>query len=432
MRGAHAITAILLLVVSCAPEAPVPPQPAEIARITVGKGVPGVWVTDMNGDGMNELVLADPSAGSYPGYEGGAVYLLTDPARSRDLSKDSADLVLRGQTAFRRFGTSLASVDMDGDGWPDLAIGSDDGQDVSSRVVLVSGLLRGEQPLEPSAFLTLDGPSTLGQAMTGLDYNGDGAEDLVVSCPVRSEVYVVLGPRSGHIVLPEDADAVIAAGTGSLGWTMGTGHFGPDGAMRLVLSEPVREAVYIVPPGHMGRCDLADIVTATIVSSDAGDNIIGCEVTRGSVAAGDRLIVRTRRTDSERIGTVFVLDGPIAGELDLRQDAPLSFAPVQIGYTMSPALGAPPTAAGPVLAMGFPAQSQIPDSGLTGQVWIVPADLSGAHDLNSAGGGVLWSLRAQDVGMSFFGNVVRFADFTGPDAANLVVAGSGAVVIYGW
>ena len=105
---------------------------------------------------------------------------------------------------------------------------------------------------------------------------------------------------------------------------------------------------------------------------------------------------------------------------------------VHIGHTMSPAMGEPPLALGPMLALGFPAQPQLPESSLTGQVWVVSANLSGVHDLSPASLGPLWTVRAPDAGVTLFGNRVRFGALRRAGTADLVVAGAGTVVIYGW
>lgn len=404
--------------------------PAEVARIVTGGQVPVVLVRDFDNDGLDELVIAEPYAGAYPYFEAGEIHVLPGPVRSRDLSQSSEDLLLRSQSAFKRFGSTLAAADLDGDGYRDLVIGSDTGLDRSASILVVNGTMRGIALLEDSAFLTLEGPPTFGQAITAMDYNQDGAEDLIVSCPVRSEVYVILGPRSGHLTLPDDADVVLTGGAGALGWTMSAGRFGVDGEMQLALAEPIREAVFLVPPRLLGRHDVTQVATAEIRSSDPGDNIIGCEGVSAGGLVEDRLIVRSRRADSEQTGTVFILSPPMVGQLDLRTDTSLTLEPVHIGRTMSPALGFAPS--GPVFALGFPDQTQLPASGLTGQLWMIPADLEGRYELSQLGAGQSWEVRAQDVGLSLWGVTVRFSALTRPGASDLMVAGSGAVVVYSW
>jgi len=278
----------------------------------------------------------------------------------------------------------------------------------------------------------LEGPPTLGQALAVMDYDGDGDDDLLVSCPVRSEVYVILGPREGNLVLPDDADAVLEGGTGSLGWTMSVGRFGPNGEAQLAVAEPVREVVFIVPPGTLGRFAVTDVATGVIHSSNPMDNVLGCEGTTGPTGVADRLIVRVRRTDSEQYGTVFVLTPPIVGDVDLREDVSLTLEPVFIGRTMSPAIGLPSASLGPVLALGFPDQTQLPESSLTGQVWVIPSGLQGTRGLNPADLGQYWDIRAQDVGLSLFGITVRFAALSAPNRSDLLVTASGAVVVYSW
>ncbi|MCB9374245.1 MAG: VCBS repeat-containing protein, partial [Microthrixaceae bacterium] len=115
---------------------------------------------DLNGDGYDDLVIADL-------YDATEVHLgsARGPSRTADL------LLTRGK--------SLAVGDLDGDGFAELVIGH---ADYSETVLVYAGTPAGPSPT-PSVLL-LDDPSwmSFGQsvAVAG-DANGDGFDDLVVS-----------------------------------------------------------------------------------------------------------------------------------------------------------------------------------------------------------------------------------------------------------
>jgi hypothetical protein len=430
------IGALLAGVVSCVePEPPAAalPIPAEVARIKVSGNVPGLVVCDMDQDGQDDLVVADTFAGTYPRNDSGEIRVLKGPIGSGGWYDLPAMLVLRGQEPFRRFGTTMTTADLDGDGFADLVLRAETSADGTGKICVVSGKLRGEHDIESSAFLTITGPATLGQALIGLDYNGDGIEDLIVSAPLRSEVYVVLGARAGHVRLPDEADAILYTDTGSLGWSAASGDFDGDGVPDLAFSEPVSDTVFVVPIGVMGRHHVADVARAAIRSSELKDDIVGVEALPGPGGDSAGLLLRSRRTDVEQAGTLFVLDGPVLGDVDARSDSTMTLeyvAPV-LGST---GMWVRPGATDPwMLAVGTPGRSQIPHSGLKGALWLVSRDLQGTLDLEPATLGQQgWSLMAQDVDSDWMGRDVLTGRLTGPDTQNLIVSAKGAILILAW
>jgi hypothetical protein len=296
-------------------------------------------------------------------------------------------------------------------------------------VCVVSGASRGEQTIESAAFLTVTGPSTLGQAMISLDYNADGVDDLLVSCPVRSEVYVVLGPRTGQIELPQDADAVLFTESGSLGWTATGGDFDGDGSIDLALGEPISDSIFLVPGGLMGRRAATEAAWAVVRSSVPTDDLVGVDALPSSEGGPPALLVRGRRTDSEQTGMVFVLDSPITGNADVRRDSLLSLeyvAAVLGASTVRLSAGSPD-----LLAIGTPGRSQIPDSNLKGGVFLFGPDLQGETRLEPAElASLAWYLRPQDVDLDWLGRDVLTGRVTDPATGNLLVSAKGAVLVF--
>jgi hypothetical protein len=157
-----------------------------------------VAIGDLNGDGFAEVIVGSnwentdgPLAGRVYVYHGG---------RNADAT---ADLTLRGPHEQALFGYPLCVLDLNGDQFGDLAVGS--------------GGSQGDQPLQVRIYfggsrfdaqpdLTLAGPSAsdaFGYAIVPAgDVNGDGLADLLVTAPFQDEVmrnsgavYVYFGGR---------------------------------------------------------------------------------------------------------------------------------------------------------------------------------------------------------------------------------------------
>ncbi|HOJ73873.1 MAG TPA: hypothetical protein PLV57_05790 [Phycisphaerae bacterium] len=438
MRHWFLSTSLLLAgVVACVspasdPSAAGPPEPVELARIDVGKNVPVVMAKDLDGDGLDELIVADPAAGSYPRSAAGRVRVLSAPVTSGDWSELPALLVLRGEQPFRRFGSALAAVDLDGDGVSDIALRAETSPEGEGTVCVFSGTLRGDHGMPSAAYLTLTGPATLGQGMVAVDYDGNGVDDLVVSCPLRSEVYVVLAPRLGHVRLPQDADAILATQSGSLGWTLAAGDFDGDGGLELAVAEPASDTIYVAPVGLMGRQDIDAIARAVIRSGSATDHLVGADALERP-DGGAWLFVRSRRVDVTMAGTLLLLDGPLTGEMDVRRDAYMS-----LEYA-APVLGAsaawirPGGDDGDFLVLATPGRSNIPYSNLKGGLWLLSVDGLGHGVLDPhALGTVGRHLPPQQFGLDWLARDLLIGRPLAPNTTHLIATANGAVVVLGW
>ncbi|MCK6524904.1 hypothetical protein L6R49_26165, partial [Myxococcota bacterium] len=142
-------------------------------------------VVDLDGDGLDELVLGEPRSDS-AGKDAGAVYVLAHDAYGGTVSvTKTADATLTGDPASdAQAGDGLAAADVDGDGYNDLWIGSP-GDDVgglnagaialwSGGVSLASGSLVGAPTLAGAA-----AGDKLGHALSAGDVDGDGLGDLL-------------------------------------------------------------------------------------------------------------------------------------------------------------------------------------------------------------------------------------------------------------
>ncbi|MCK6502237.1 FG-GAP-like repeat-containing protein [Myxococcota bacterium] len=176
---------------------------------------------DTDGDGIADLLVGAWMSDSSGGAEAGAVYLVNGPVSSM-LSLEDADLVLRGESesAHAGIGTLGAGEDLDGDGRPDVIIGSyhDTTEDNTGTAYLVlSPLPMGDNLLSISdaRFTGLVGDGWLDGAVAG-DLNGDAQLDLALASyghnmgdEERGGVYLLYDPPHSGVTSVADADAIL-------------------------------------------------------------------------------------------------------------------------------------------------------------------------------------------------------------------------------
>jgi len=179
-----------------------------------GNVVPGR--SDVNGDGLDDLLIAASDAGL--GGEGlsGSVYVVFGRAGGFPAVLDVT--TLDGSNGFRmdgrgneQAGSSVSSADFNGDGIDDILIGTtapvDEEEGFSSDAYVVFGKPGGFDvtfalgDLDGSnGFRIIDSASEsvqLSQISRAGDFNGDGIEDLVVADGSSGNVYVIYGRNGG-------------------------------------------------------------------------------------------------------------------------------------------------------------------------------------------------------------------------------------------
>ena len=258
-------------------------------------------VGDFNGDGTGDLavgaLLADGPGGDRE--DAGAVHVFYGPPGP------AADATLHGAEAGDRLGESLAAADFNGDGRVDLVAVATFGdgprnsrQDAGETYVFTSVLV-GEIDLADSAppvtVLGVDAGDQLGHSAAGLDFNGDGYDDLVLGAvsadgpdnleTISGEVALVFGSAAPPTTIDSgsgDVPILIGLPQSRLGRTVAAGDLDGDGYDDALLAAPEAAdnagtagtgAVYIVRGGPDGSFP---------------DDVAGVEVVYGR-AQGDRL-----------------------------------------------------------------------------------------------------------------------------------------------
>ncbi|MCP4918810.1 MAG: hypothetical protein GY913_18045 [Proteobacteria bacterium] len=299
----------------------------EVASVTIhGEngsffGVDLVRTGDLMGKGVPVLLASEPGAvGS-----DGAVFVFASDELDADM--DAGDAIkLKGRHSGQA-GYSFDAGDLDGDGTPDLAIGSptETGDRAADGVLrILNGPITADQDLSSDG---LTGPSAAGGAGSSVsvgDVTGDGLADVLVGAP-RAQVsafgsgaaYLIEGPGTGagelddHYVF-EGEGAGDLAGTSVFALNDATG----DGYGDIAVSAPNAETVYVLFGPINDSVDLDDgdmflIGDGTI--DDFGEHLGAFGDLDGDGVDDIGVGVPTAATGA---GVVYGFYGPLSGVLD--------------------------------------------------------------------------------------------------------------------
>ena len=356
----------------------VPPADATIAGI--GTDTDFGWQVapagDINGDGITDLVVGDPSNTSVAQFAGRAYVFLGPLTGNIDTSKAVA--TISAEAFGDNLGFSVASAgDVNGDGIDDILIGarSNDTNDTQSgRVYLFYGPVSGSlAAANADAIIFGAAFDEVGRAVAPAgDLNGDGFGDIILGTDIagaagRGQVFVFNGPLSGERSVTT-ADATI------------TGSFDNE---------------------SFG----ASVASAGDVNGDGINDII----------------VGAPRFPLNGVGTgrAYIFYGPIAGSLiDTQADA------IIFGEDLNDDFGVSVAAAHDVNGDGFPdvivgADQLFADAG-AGKAYVFYGPLSGSIQAATAGA-ILVGETDRDL---FGGAVTSVGDFNGDGFGDVTVGAS--------
>jgi len=194
---------------------------------------------DYNGDGRGDLMVGVPYANG-AGYYAGEAAILYGPL-DESVSLNEADGLLLGESTYDYAGTWVGDVgDLSGDGIPEVAITASG----TDTLYLMEGPLYGTYNLAV-ADTRLVATQGAGQAVTHLDLNNDGHEDIALSTTTdyTTDTYysgitwIAYGPFDADRDLVKDADATItgASSYDAAGYDLEAADLDGDGTEELLL-----------------------------------------------------------------------------------------------------------------------------------------------------------------------------------------------------
>lgn len=328
---------------------------------TVAEGALGWSVAttpDVDGDGVQDLLLGAPgtggSASSIPGY----AYLVTaDPTGDLSLPND-ARAVFVGAANGANAGYFADDVgDVTGDGVVDLLISAYQAHDLNGSTgqsYLFPGDVTGTQNVGTDAVTTLYGNNWaggMGSWVSSGDLTGDGAPDLVISAHtshvtgfLNGAVFVLSDPPDGVLAMETAADvAITGADWSGFGMVTCIGDWTGDGYDDLAATGSSSPGTVYVLAGPFND----DTTTASAVASFAGLGTYILDQTGWAIDAvdldhdgSDDLAIGSPHVDTTTAGpgALDVFYGPLAGgatDLSTADVNVTGTAPQAIGYAVA-------------------------------------------------------------------------------------------------
>lgn len=241
---------------------------------------------DLDGDGLADLIAgasqADDGSWEWSGSGCVSIWLEGGPTGARTIV--DADDRIFGTWFELGLGATLASGDLDGDGYADLLVGAPEWETALGVVAVVPGDGAGDWPHQIEAAATTLVYGSAEASSLGLDppcapgdLDADGARDLVLGSSASGGVWLWSGVPAG-VTGPGSADVHIVGEPGSFGAALACdGDLDGDGADDLLVGDPLADGVGAV---HRFLSPLGGAATLTPGDADGRE--------RGD-AAGDQL-----------------------------------------------------------------------------------------------------------------------------------------------
>ncbi|MFD1567449.1 integrin alpha, partial [Halolamina litorea] len=244
---------------------------------------------DVNGDGIEDVLVGAPRNNTPNGNGSGAVYVFYGPVVDREIDAESANATLYGVEGGDGAGYSLAAGDVDDDGTDDIVVGApfeETGADDAGAVYVVYGGSLENRSLA-DANHTFYGESYgdhAGRSVATVNRtDGDdvlvGASGNDIAAEDAGAVYVISGADPGTLNLTNATPTLTGEGPGDrAGWSLdGIGDFDGDGSNDFVVGAPNNSstaadagAAYVITANVSGTESLSN-ATLKLAGENASD-----------------------------------------------------------------------------------------------------------------------------------------------------------------
>ncbi|WP_179117391.1 VCBS repeat-containing protein, partial [Leptonema illini] len=210
---------------------------SSVTTITVRKGIN----KDINGDGYADVVVGAPQYSSNTGRA--YVFHSTGSGGVTITTAGSASTTITGE-ASSKLGVSVATGDVNGDGFADVVVGANGYSSDTGRAYVFhsagSGGVTITSVTSASAIITGEGAANqFGYSIATGDINGDGYSDVLAGAHGCSKTYVFHSSGSGGVTIASAASAsrmITGEGSGhQFGVSVATGDVNGDGFADVVV-----------------------------------------------------------------------------------------------------------------------------------------------------------------------------------------------------
>ncbi len=285
-------------------------------------------VGDYDHDGLPDFCIGAFYYATYGGVsQPGLIRLVADAGSGVDGESDAAMLTVYGAERSINLGSSLAGLDIDGDGFDELLVGADESEDLYGGVYLFeegrSGVLSSadaDQTWRGETYV-----SYAGEAMdTPGDVNDDGVDDVLITAKQAGDgaAYIIWGGAELSLSTLADADITIRGTRGGSRNFGGTAHaigdLNEDGAPDILVGEGggAPNDVYVFFGPFDTAMVLADTDADVILTGDQDEDEDYNLALGGTDLTGDGvpdLLVGSHQNDypsgEEWAGTAYIIPG---------------------------------------------------------------------------------------------------------------------------